>query len=193
MVHSTMDYRRGGFDGCVSQRGRNDEQQLVACGGEALSLATVREVCKYCKVKLRTFEVLGRVFDADSLGKWIFDNSCVVYGRSVPLTDIAGDFWLMSLRLSAKTSALGRASDLNMDQHMADLFRSGITVWESYTRHVRMCSEMVGTDFSADAGELFVKAFLEVGQYLSQTERVLHEMHQWDRSFEEAAERASMR
>jgi hypothetical protein len=40
--------------------------------------------------------LLGSVFDANSLGKWIYDWTVYYYGPATPVSNMAGEFWLLS-------------------------------------------------------------------------------------------------
>ncbi|PHH70847.1 hypothetical protein CDD82_6897 [Ophiocordyceps australis] len=44
--------------------------------------------------------LLGSVFDANSLGKWIFDWTVYHEGGDTPIADIAGELWLLLIELS---------------------------------------------------------------------------------------------
>lgn len=44
--------------------------------------------------------LLGSVFDANSLGKWIYDWSVYAHKPSTPISDMAGDFWLLLIQLA---------------------------------------------------------------------------------------------
>lgn len=46
--------------------------------------------------------LLGSVFDANSLGKWIYDWSVASFGPATPLTEIAGEVWLVLIQLAGK-------------------------------------------------------------------------------------------
>ena len=50
--------------------------------------------------------LLGSVFDANSLGKWIYDWIVSDHGLSSPMTDVAGELWLQLLKLTGKTKAV---------------------------------------------------------------------------------------
>ena len=52
--------------------------------------------------------VLGSVFDANSLGKWIYDWACHRHGKPHPMSDLAAEFWLQLITLSSGTK---RADD----------------------------------------------------------------------------------
>lgn len=42
--------------------------------------------------------LLGTVFDANSLGKWIYDWAIIANGSQNPINDVAGDLWLQMIR-----------------------------------------------------------------------------------------------
>jgi hypothetical protein len=46
--------------------------------------------------------LLGSVFDANSLGKWIYDWTVFHHGASTPMADVAGDLWLLLIKLAGK-------------------------------------------------------------------------------------------
>lgn len=46
--------------------------------------------------------LLGSVFDANSIGKWIYDWSIYIYGPATPMSDIAGELWLLLIQLAGK-------------------------------------------------------------------------------------------
>lgn len=47
--------------------------------------------------------LLGSVFDANSLGKWIYDWTVNSRGVSAPVSDLAGELWLLLIQLAGKT------------------------------------------------------------------------------------------
>lgn len=48
--------------------------------------------------------LLGSVFDANSLGKWLYDWTVAVHGAGSPISDTAGELWLLLIQLSGKIS-----------------------------------------------------------------------------------------
>ncbi|KAL2208013.1 hypothetical protein CC79DRAFT_1272044 [Sarocladium strictum] len=46
--------------------------------------------------------LLGSVFDANSLGKWIYDWTVHKMGPTTPISDMAGDLWLLLIKLYGK-------------------------------------------------------------------------------------------
>lgn len=54
-------------------------------------------------------ELLGTIFDDDSLGKWIYDWAVYACGPSTSTADTAGDLWLLLIRLAGKTKSAEEA------------------------------------------------------------------------------------
>ncbi|KAE9993599.1 hypothetical protein EG327_004358 [Venturia inaequalis] len=46
--------------------------------------------------------LLGSVFDANSLGKWIYDWTVLHHSPATPVSDIAGDLWLLLIQLAGR-------------------------------------------------------------------------------------------
>ncbi|KAK5215887.1 hypothetical protein LTR72_011097 [Exophiala xenobiotica] len=47
--------------------------------------------------------LLGSVFDANSLGKWIYDWTVFHLGASTPMADMVGELWQLLIKLAGKT------------------------------------------------------------------------------------------
>lgn len=46
--------------------------------------------------------LLGSVFDCNSLGRWIYDWTVYSRGSSTPITEVAGEMWLLLIQLGGK-------------------------------------------------------------------------------------------
>jgi hypothetical protein len=46
--------------------------------------------------------LLGSVFDGNSMGKWIYDWAVFIYGPATPMSDMAGELWLLLIQLTGK-------------------------------------------------------------------------------------------
>ena len=46
--------------------------------------------------------LLGSVFDANSLGKWIYDWTVFRHGPATPISDVAGELWLLLIKVGGK-------------------------------------------------------------------------------------------
>ncbi|KAI6773038.1 hypothetical protein HG530_003996 [Fusarium avenaceum] len=51
--------------------------------------------------------LLGSVFDANSIGKWIYDWAVYIYGPATPMSDVAGELWLLLIQLAGKLKRSG--------------------------------------------------------------------------------------
>lgn len=63
---------------------------------------------KYWDPKEEPILLLGSVFDANSLGKWIYDWTVYREGPATPIADMAGELWLLLIQFSGR---LGRAEN----------------------------------------------------------------------------------
>ena len=52
--------------------------------------------------------LLGNAFDANSLGKWIYDWTVFNHGAGTPLSETASDLWRLLLKLTYKTNQAPR-------------------------------------------------------------------------------------
>jgi len=59
----------------------------------------------------RPIILLGSVFDTKSLGKWMYDWTVHHHGASTPMADIAGDLWLLLIKLAGKIKRVERHVD----------------------------------------------------------------------------------
>ncbi|KAK4455398.1 hypothetical protein QBC34DRAFT_67378 [Podospora aff. communis PSN243] len=55
--------------------------------------------------------LLGSVFDANSLGKWIYDWTVFHHGPATPISDMAGDLWLLLIKLAGKIKGAEKLFD----------------------------------------------------------------------------------
>ena len=54
--------------------------------------------------------LLGSVFDANSLGKWIYDWTVYHHGPATPISEMAGELWLLLIQLAGKIKRADAAS-----------------------------------------------------------------------------------
>lgn len=87
--------------------------------------------------------LLGSVFDANSLGKWIYDWTAFFHGSATPLAEIAGDLWLLLIQLAGKVK---RGEDLVLkirkkesQEMVEDSIESGERFWRRLARLLKSC------------------------------------------------------
>jgi hypothetical protein len=137
------------------------------------------------------FLVAGTAFDANSLGKWIFDWACFAYGRSCPLIDVAGDFWVMLIRLTGGLSGMGLLKRWEMTESLYEALAVGEKLLSAVAEHVAQCERSLRSTkefkqrrkLGQESATAFVKAFLGSDKYLSRTEDITHDMRDWQRRY----------
>ncbi|KAM5343801.1 hypothetical protein ACJ41O_012338 [Fusarium nematophilum] len=87
--------------------------------------------------------LLGSVFDANSLGKWIYDWSVYRHGPATPISDMAGELWLLLIQLAGKIKrseeVIGRVR-LQEDRYMLeDFIESGERLFEMLRSLPKTC------------------------------------------------------
>lgn len=142
--------------------------------------------------------LLGSVFDANSLGKWIFDWTVFHYGPSTPMADVAGDLWLLLIKLSGKTKRAGecvRRIKLIEDQEVVnDFLESGERLSAKFKKLLVSCEKyMWGAAKRDDAGSYkmgrnagceFVETMFGRDRKLEKTERLMNSIRVWNMRFD---------
>ncbi|KLP08580.1 uncharacterized protein FFMR_10216 [Fusarium fujikuroi] len=87
--------------------------------------------------------LLGSVFDANSLGKWIYDWSVYAHGAATPISDMAGDFWLLLIQLAGKLrraeETVARVKSVDSKEVIEDFIEAGERLWEKLVSLVKKC------------------------------------------------------
>lgn len=87
--------------------------------------------------------LLGSVFDASSLGTWIYDWTVYHHGASTPMADIAGDLWLLLIKLAAKRKradeCIHRIKSLDHLEIVEDFIESGSRLWQKFKLLLKDC------------------------------------------------------
>ena len=109
--------------------------------------------------------LLGSVFDANSLGKWIYDWTVFQHGRASKASDTAGELWLLLIQLAGKvkdsknisvqertSSKLGHSSTISGGLHAftRQVLHSGVLKLLSWAILTRMVSSL---PVPADSGD----------------------------------------
>lgn len=140
--------------------------------------------------------LLGSVFDANSLGKWIYDWTVFRHTASKPITDIAGDLWLLLIKLAGKMKRaeerVGRIRNRDNKETVKDFIASGERLWDRFTKLLKECEHFMlkaakraGTKtMGKDAGEEFVNSIFGKERMLDDTERIMQSLHTWNHRFD---------
>ncbi len=140
--------------------------------------------------------LLGSVFDANSLGKWIYDWTVFHHGASTPIADMAGDLWLLLIKLAGKTKraeeCVGRVRNLEKRETLNDFLVSGNRLWKSFKALLKECESYMlkaakrdGTKMLGKrAGTEFVDSIFGRDRHLEATERIMNQIRLWNMRFD---------
>lgn len=90
--------------------------------------------------------LLGSVFDANSIGKWIYDWAVYIYGPGTPMSDIAGELWLLLTQLAGKMKRseeiVSSVSHTESRELIEDFMESGERLADKFQRLLRCCESL---------------------------------------------------
>ncbi len=141
--------------------------------------------------------LLGSVFDANSLGKWIYDWTVYCHGPATPISDMAGELWLLLIQLAGNTKRAEEykpriRSDENREI-VEDFIESGDRVTKKLKKLLKAC-EMpmlkVGKRHGKESGRLrknagieFVYSIFGRDRQLENTENFMTSVRLWNLRF----------
>ncbi|KIX04352.1 uncharacterized protein Z518_05220 [Rhinocladiella mackenziei CBS 650.93] len=140
--------------------------------------------------------LLGSVFDANSLGKWIYDWTVFHHGASTPMADMAGELWLLLIKLAGKMKraeeCVGRIKNLEKQETVEDFIISGQRLWEKFKGLLKDCEHYMlkaakrdGTKtMGKKAGTEFVDSIFGRDRHLEATERIMNQIRLWNMRFD---------
>ncbi|MCJ1309882.1 hypothetical protein MMC25_003543 [Agyrium rufum] len=146
--------------------------------------------------------LVGSVFDANSLGKWIYDWTVLHYKAGTPMSEVAAEFWLLLIRLAARIKRADYGVKRLRDPYERDMveeFRtSGKRLWQALVDLIGNCEDFMwetvkrksrnGTTteqrLKANAGIEFVQAIFGRDKYLEKTELLMQKMRTWSMRFD---------
>lgn len=147
--------------------------------------------------------LLGSVFDANSLGKWIYDWTVHHHRAATPMSDLAGDLWLLLIQLAGKIKraeeCLERIRHPDDRDLVEDFLESGERLWERFSKILKACEEYMwraaskeakkkGTSAAASMGARsgceFVDSIFGRDRKLEDTEKLMTGMRLWSMRFD---------
>ena len=139
--------------------------------------------------------LLGSVFDANSLGKWIYDWTVFCHGAGTPMCDLAGELWLTLIKLAGKNKRIEvRSSPLtNSEAELLDDFlASAERLWEELKRLLEACEEYMWKSLKKrgevkpgkESGREFVDMMFGRDRKLKATEALIQNMRLWIMRFD---------
>ncbi|KOS19988.1 hypothetical protein ESCO_005600 [Escovopsis weberi] len=87
--------------------------------------------------------LLGSVFDANSLGKWIYDWTVYCAGANTPIAEMAGELWLLLIKLSGKIKRaeemIGRVRSAENRETIHDFLGGGERLTDKLRSLLKAC------------------------------------------------------
>ncbi|KAL2760067.1 hypothetical protein ACRALDRAFT_2094857 [Sodiomyces alcalophilus JCM 7366] len=130
--------------------------------------------------------LLGSVFDANSLGKWIYDWTVYRHGPSTPIADVAGDLWLLLIQLAGKVKraeeCVERVRSRENRDIIEDFIDSGERLKDKLRKLLKACEQPMlkaastkkgGSQLGKNAGVEFVETLFGRERELDKTERLM--------------------
>ncbi|KAL2285889.1 hypothetical protein FJTKL_07389 [Diaporthe vaccinii] len=98
--------------------------------------------------------LLGSVFDANSLGKWIYDWTVYTHGPSTPISEMSGEMWLLLIQLAGKIKrskeCVPRIRAIDSRELVEDFIESGERITAKLRKLLKTCIECVETLFGRE-------------------------------------------
>ncbi|KAL1971313.1 hypothetical protein VTN77DRAFT_265 [Rasamsonia byssochlamydoides] len=144
--------------------------------------------------------LLGSVFDANSLGKWIYDWTVYYHGASTPMADVAGELWLLLIKLAGKVKradeCLDRVHRAEAREMLTDFLDSGDRLWARFKALLKDCEQYMWkaakrenggknpVSMGHSAGCEFVESIFGRDRKLQDTEKLMNSIRLWDMRFD---------
>lgn len=144
--------------------------------------------------------LLGSVFDANSLGKWIYDWTVYFYGAATPMSEVAGELWLLLIQLAGKVKraeeCLSRIRQAASRDLVDDFLESGERLWQRFTKLLKICESYMWKAAKKEAGGSekvtmgknsgceFVDSIFGRDRELERTEKLMTGMRLWSMRFD---------
>lgn len=144
--------------------------------------------------------LLGSVFDANSLGKWVYDWTVYRNGPATPISEVAGDLWLLLIKLAGKMKraeeCLHRILAPDNQDMVEDFIESGHRLWSRLKKLLKICEEFMwraAKRDSASKGQVkmgknsgceFVDTIFGRDRELENTESLMQSIRLWNMRFD---------
>ncbi|KAL0638329.1 hypothetical protein Q9L58_002634 [Maublancomyces gigas] len=152
----------------------------------------------------RPIILLGSVFDANSLGEWIFNWTKYHHGRAHDATKTAGGLWELLIELSSKLKRarefFGMIKAPENREILDDFMESGERLWQKLKTLLKACEEYMwrgargvaspgpqdkpAVQMGKRSGAEFVDAMFNGEKEWERTERLMRGMATWCQRFE---------
>ncbi|PTB69199.1 hypothetical protein BBK36DRAFT_1139279 [Trichoderma citrinoviride] len=139
--------------------------------------------------------LLGSVFDANSLGKWIYDWTVYRAGANSPLADMAGELWLLLIQLSGKIKraedVVGRVRSVENRETMNDFIEAGERLTDKLRSLLKACeapmlkaAKKKQSGLGKNSGVEFVDTLFGRDRELAKTEKFMQSVRLFSLRFD---------
>ncbi|CAK7265063.1 hypothetical protein SEPCBS119000_001319 [Sporothrix epigloea] len=140
--------------------------------------------------------LLGSVFDANSLGKWIYDWTTYHHGPNSPISEVAGELWLLLIQLAGKIrrtdEVMPRVRAKENREMLEDFILSGERLTDKLRKLLKTCeAPMLRTTGKRDKAQLgknagieFVETLFGHDREIEKTERFMQSVRLWNLRFD---------
>lgn len=144
--------------------------------------------------------LLGSVFDANSLGKWIYDWTVFFYGPATPMSEVAGEMWLLLIQLAHKVrraeEIMPRIRAQTSRDLVEDFLESGERLWQRFNKLLKICENYMwkaakkesgnakNITMGKSSGSEFVETIFGRDRELQRTEKLMTGMRLWSMRFD---------
>ncbi|KAI2628202.1 vegetative cell wall protein gp1 [Xylaria nigripes] len=149
--------------------------------------------------------LLGSVFDANSLGKWIYDWTVFHHGPATPISDMAGELWLLLIQLSGKIKRseeiVPQVRTKENREMLEDFIESGERLTDKLRSLLKRCEAPMlkaskkreSVQLGKNSGIEFVETLFGRERELEKTERYMQSVRIWNLRFDANCEEILMR
>jgi hypothetical protein len=142
--------------------------------------------------------LLGSVFDANSLGKWIYDWTVYHHGPATPIVDMSGELWLLLIQLAGKVKrveeCMHRIRAPENREMVDDFIESGERLTVKLKKLLKACEAPMlkagkkdgkdSTQLGKNAGTEFVDSIFGRDRQLESTEKFMASIRLWNLRFD---------
>jgi hypothetical protein len=142
--------------------------------------------------------LLGSVFDAKSLGKWIHDWTVYHYGANSPCEEKASELWLLLIQLATNLKwAEEEMSEIKSKESyemIEDFLETGERLWIRFAKLLKICEEHMwgrlkrndkeARNVDKDIGIEFLLTIWGLDRQLERTEKLMTGMRLWSLRFD---------
>jgi hypothetical protein len=140
--------------------------------------------------------LLGSVFDANTLGKWIYDWTVYEHKAGSPLSDMAGQLWLQMISVFSKIRSaeevIGSVRRPDRREMLDDFIDTGEDIVARLRFILKACEAPMlrtakknGSGLGESAGSSFVHSLFGRERQLPRLENLMHRMDLFDQRWEQ--------